>query len=76
MMVEGRGGAVDTDAGYALLREASTRGHLMAERTLLNIEDDNARSIPERLAIKRKIISLAKRGAEEILKDPRSDNLR
>jgi TPR repeat protein len=76
MMVEGRGGPSDADAGSAWLKKAVARGHIMAERTLLGIEESDARSLSDKLSIKRRIASLAKRGAREISEDPDSDKLR
>ena len=76
MMVEGRGGPTDINAGSAWLENASAQGHIHAERTLLAIEERNARSMFEKLSIKGKIASLVKRGAEEMLKDPHSDKVR
>jgi DNA invertase Pin-like site-specific DNA recombinase len=40
------------------------------------IDERNARSVLEKLSIKRKIASLAKKGAEGMLKDPHSDKVR
>ena len=76
MMVEGRGGSADIGAGSAWLERAAAQGHIHAQRTLLAIDERNARSVLEKLSIKRKIASLAKRGAEEMLKDPHSDKVR
>jgi TPR repeat protein len=76
MMVEGRGGFTDADAGLTWLERAASQGHILAERTLLSIQERNAGSIAERLSIKRKIASLVKRGAAELLKDPHSNKMR
>lgn len=76
MMVEGRGGPVDTDEGSTLLENAAAQGHIFAERTLLGIEGRQAKSIKERLSIGRKIASLTRRGMKEMLKDPDSDKIR
>jgi hypothetical protein len=76
MMVEGRGGPTDIGVGSAWLESAAAQGHILAQRTLLGIEERNAQSVFEKLSVKRKIASLVKRGAAEILKDPHSDKVR
>jgi TPR repeat protein len=76
MMVEGRGGPTDSRAGSAWLEKAAAEGHILAQRTLLGIEERNAQSVFEKLSVKMKIASLAKKGAGEMLKDPSSDKVR
>jgi TPR repeat protein len=76
MMVEGRGGHIDIDAGSEWLKKAAAQGHIFAQRTLLNMEERNAKSVLERLSIKIKIALLAIKGAKEISKDPDSDRVR
>jgi TPR repeat protein len=76
MMVKGQGGPTDTNAGSVWLEKAAAKGHIFAQRTLLGIKARNAKSIFEKLSIKLQIASLAKKGTEEILRDPRSDRLR
>jgi TPR repeat protein len=76
MMVEGRGGHTDLDAGSEWLKRAAAQGHIFAQRTLLNMEERNAKSVWERLSLKRKIALLAIKGAKEISKNPDSDKVR
>jgi TPR repeat protein len=76
MMVEGRGGPADADAGAAWLERAAAQGHIPAQRTLLGIQEQQAESLLERLAIKGKILSLAVKGCKEMSKDPQSDKMR
>lgn len=76
LMVEGRGGPVDLDAGTTWLEKAAAQGNIFAQRALLGLEERNAKTIFEKLTIKMKIASLVKRGTEEMLKDPQSDKLR
>jgi TPR repeat protein len=76
MMVEGRGGPADIDAGLAWLERAAAQGHIYAQRALITIEERDAQTGFEKLSAKRKILSLVKRGTEEMLKDPHSDKIR
>jgi len=76
MMVEGRGGPFDQNNGTVWLRKAATEGHIFAQRTLLAIEEHNAQSIFEKIAIRKKIAALAMKGGKEMLKDPYSDKIR
>jgi TPR repeat protein len=76
MMVEGKGGPADAREGAVWLERAAAEGHILAQRTLLGIEEKSASSLLEKLAVKRKIVSLMKRGAQEFLKDAQSDKVR
>lgn len=76
MMVEGCGGPSDLDAGIAWLEQAAAKGQIFAQRELLAIEERNAKSLRERLSIKKRIVALAMEGAKEMAKDPSSDRLR
>jgi TPR repeat protein len=76
MFVEGSGGRVDTEAGIAWLKEAAAQGHIFAQRTLLDIEERNAKTISQKLSVKLKIAALATAGAKTMLKDPASEKLR
>lgn len=76
MMVEGCGGPTDVKAGIEWLERAAAEGHLFAQRTLLGIEERNAKSVREKLSVKWKIALLALRGAKDMSKDPSSDQLR
>jgi TPR repeat protein len=76
MMVEGRGGAIDVDAGTAWLEKAAARGHIFAQRTLLGIALAKAKSVFEKLSIRIKIVALATKGVKEAARDPNSDKVR
>jgi uncharacterized protein len=76
MMVKGRGGSIDIAMGTEWLVNAAKQGHIFAQRSLLDIEENNAKSLFEKLSVKRKIVSLMKRGATKMWKDPDSDKLR
>lgn len=76
MMIDGRGGPTNIESGTAWLEKAAAQGHIIAKRTLLGIEEREAKSLFEKLSIRRKIASLAKKGAIEMLKDPQSDKVR
>ncbi|MES2452031.1 MAG: tetratricopeptide repeat protein [Pseudomonadota bacterium] len=76
MMVEGRGGPADTSAGMTWLERAASAGHIHAQRTILGIKEGNAKSVFERLSIKREIAALAAKGASEAARNPHSDKIR
>jgi uncharacterized protein len=76
MMVKGRGGPTDVGAGSTWLQNAAAQGHIFAQRTLLGVEERHAPSILKKLLIKMRILSLAGRGAREMLKDSHSDKMR
>lgn len=76
MMVEGRGGPTDRDSGTAWLEQAAAKGYIFAQRNLLAIEERNAKSLSEKLSVKKRIVALAIKGAREMSKDPHSDKLR
>jgi TPR repeat protein len=76
MLVEGRGGPLDIAGGSAWLQKAAAKGHIFAQRTLLAIEEANARSLFEKLRVKAKIAKLAFRGARALAMDPDSDRAR
>jgi hypothetical protein len=73
MMVEGRGGPTEVEAGKAWLEQAAAKGHKFAETALLAIEECNAKSIFERLSIKKRIVALATKGAIDMVKKPGSE---
>lgn len=73
MMLEGRGGPTDVDAGTALLEKAAGSGHIFAQRKLLAVEGRKAKSILEKLSVMMKIAALAIKGAREVSKNPWSD---
>ena len=73
MMVEGRGGDMDVPKGYQLLETAAARGEIFAERTLLALEERSARSLSEKLSVKKRIAALAIKGAKQSLGKSRSD---
>jgi TPR repeat protein len=76
MMVEGRGGPIDIGEGSKWLKNAAAQGHILAQRTILSLEERNAKSMLEKLLIKIKVAALAARMAREMLKDPHSDKVR
>ena len=73
MMVEGRGGGIDMVGGSAWLEKAASKGHIFAQRTLLALEERNARSVVEKLRVKMKVAKLAVRGARELAMAPDSE---
>lgn len=70
MMVKGRGGPKDPDIGAAWLERAAASGHTFARIHLLAIEEDNAKSIFEKLSIRLKRMPLAIRWLREHSKRP------
>lgn len=76
MLLEGRGGPSNAEEGWGWLERAAAQGQVFAQRTLLAIEDDNARSFTEKLPIKLKILRLALRGAKTMVTDRYSDKIR
>jgi TPR repeat protein len=68
LMVEGRGGSRDLNEGTAWLERAAAKGHIFAQRFLLGLEERKARSLKDKLTIKKKIAALAVQGAKDILK--------
>jgi TPR repeat protein len=76
MCVKGRGGPADMVAGSAWLEKAASAGHIFAQRRLLNIELENARSVVQRLSVRMRILLLAGTGAKEMWRNPDSDKLR
>ena len=76
MMIRGRGGPSEAADGWAWLEKAAGEGHIWARRELLAIEEENARSVFEKLAVKVKILRLAFSGARQATKDPQSDMIR
>lgn len=76
MMVAGRGGPVDIGAGSTWLQNAASQGHILAQRTLIDVENRKSRSLFDKLLTKSKILALVGKGAREMLKDPKSDNMR
>ena len=76
MLLEGRGGPSNAEEGWNWLERAAAQGHFFAQRKLLAIEDRSARSIPEKLAIKLKILRLAMKVGKEAWQDRYSDKLR
>lgn len=76
MMVEGRGGPVDIAGGSAWLEKAASKGHIFAQRTLLALEERNARSVFEKLRVKIKIAKLVLKGLREFAMTPDSEKAR
>jgi TPR repeat protein len=76
MMIEGRGGPIDLDAGTAWLKRAAEAGQLWAEAELLHIEYGSARSLLEKLSIRMRLAQLALRGIRESAKNPESEKVR
>ena len=76
MLLRGLGGPSNAEEGWNLVERAATQGHIFAQRTLLTIEQENARSFPERLLVKLKIIRLALKGGREVWRDRYSDKMR
>jgi uncharacterized protein len=76
MLLEGRGGPSNAEEGWGWLERAAEQGQVFAERTLLAIENDNARSLKQKLSVKLKILRLAVRGAGEMVRDRYSDKVR
>jgi hypothetical protein len=76
MLLEGRGGPSNVEDGWNWLERAAEQGHIFAQRTLLAIEDDSARSITEKLSVKLRILRLALKGGREIWRDRYSDKMR
>lgn len=76
MMIEGRGGPADVDAGTVWLEKAAAQGHIFAQRKLLEFEARNARSILAKLSARMKIAALAIKGSKEMSEDPSSDRVR
>jgi TPR repeat protein len=73
MMVEGVGGPIDVPGGSAWLERAAMHGHVFAQRTLLAIDEANARTLLEKLSIKIKILKLAFARARELARDSHSE---
>jgi TPR repeat protein len=70
MMVDGSGGPADLQAGLAWLERAAGKGDILAQRKLLIIEAQKAKSIFTKLAIRVKIAVLAMKWARRISKHP------
>ena len=75
MLLRGRGGPSNPAVGWGWLEKAAANGQIWAQRTLLAIEDDNARSLFQKLSVKIRIVRLALMGARAMLKDPNSDKV-
>jgi TPR repeat protein len=65
IIVKGRGGPTDLDAGSAWLEKAAAKGHTFARIHLLVIEEGKARSILRKLAIRMKRVPLVIRWIRE-----------
>jgi TPR repeat protein len=76
MLLEGRGGPSNAAEGWGWLEKAAEQGQIFAQRTLLAIEDHNARTIMRKLSVKLKIFRLALKGARLMLNDRYSDKVR
>lgn len=76
MLLEGRGDPSNAEEGWNWVERAAAQGHIFAQRTLLAIEDDSARSIIEKLSVKLKILRLALKGGREIWRDRYSEKMR
>jgi TPR repeat protein len=73
MLVDGRGGPADLDAGIAWLGKAAAKGDILAQEKLLTIEKQSAKSIFKKLAIRVKIATLSMRWARQIVKRPHAE---
>lgn len=76
MMTDGSVGSANLREGLGWLQKASAGGHFFARRTLLAIEERNARSVLRRISIKLRIVLLALTAGREAMRDPRSERLR
>jgi TPR repeat protein len=74
-MVKGSGGPADLEAGRLWLGKAVAQGHIRAQKSLLRVELREAGSLFGKLSVWLKIVSLTKKEAREMLRDPRSDKL-
>jgi hypothetical protein len=74
MIVDGRGGPADLDAGIAWLQRAAARGDVLARRKLLIIEKQNAESLLKRLWIGIKVAALRLRWAKQLSERPHADH--
>jgi TPR repeat protein len=75
MMLHGSGGPSDAAEGWAWLERAAAQGQVWAERRLLAIEDENARSLFKKIAVKIRIVKLALRAARIKAKDSYSEKV-
>jgi TPR repeat protein len=71
MMVYGRGGPIEIDAGIAWLEKAAANGHILAQRKLLLIHLGNSKSLFHKLYLRIKLARLAAKAAREMSNDPR-----
>lgn len=76
MLLNGRGGPSNAEEGWTWVERAASQGHIFAQRTILAIEYDNARSIFERFFVKMRILRLALKGGMELAIDPYCDKVR
>jgi len=76
MMLQGRGGPIDINGGTAWLRKAAAKGHLFAQRTLLALDDREAKSLRDKLVVRLRVLALMLKAAREKFKNPDSDSFR
>lgn len=70
MLVRGQGGEADREVGVALLKRATDAGHIFANRELLRLERNNARSVLDRLRARGKIVLLILSVFRRAIRDP------
>lgn len=75
MMVDGRGGAIDTSGGTEWLERAAAQGHLLARRALLGLAIRNSGSIFRRSLLWLQVVMLAPKVGKAAWKDPNADIL-
>jgi hypothetical protein len=76
MMINGRGGPIDVDAGTAWIEKAATGGHILARRKLLAAKARETKSLFRKVVVAMKIVALGIEGAREMSKDPNPDKVR
>ena len=76
MMVEGFGGPADEAVGRVWLEKAAAQGHTFARRTLLALQESDARTLLQKLSVKIKIARLAFAGARVLARGGDSDQPR
>lgn len=69
MIVDGRGGPTNLDAGTAWLEKAAAGGHIFAQMHLLVMKERKAKSIFEKLSLRMKRLPLAMKWTREMSKD-------
>ncbi|GAA0488178.1 hypothetical protein GCM10009096_33950 [Parasphingorhabdus litoris] len=75
MLLKGQGGPADEPKGMAWLERAAAAGHFYAQRSLLDIEYRNSKSVLVKMWVMIKIGIMALKFTKEYLKDKSSDRL-